>query len=162
PVCAQEGRGARFSFAPNVWATEKQRIPTDNYVEPAHNVQRGAVPRSLLGLDPNMLAKPAPQAPAPSLQVAARPVTTSVTPNFVPRGGFSPAFGTRVGAEPIAAQPAVLPQQAQAKPLAQNKPVAVIAQAPHHAASSVRARMLPPHKVEPSMATPAVASYGKD
>lgn len=118
---AQEGgRGARFNFAPNVWKSESVRMPKGyGAPEPVHNVRAGAVPSSnVLGLDPSMLAKPAPPPPV----VAARPVMTAVTPAmFIPKTNatFNPMFGS----PKVAHLPPSVPQQAVAMPIAM-KPVA--------------------------------------
>src|SRR5437868_5293699 len=86
PAFAGEGRGARFDFAPNHWKVEESRLPVDNYVEPAHSVRQGSVPKNLLGLDPTMLAKPVQQTPMPNPTVAARMVSPAITPQFLPKG----------------------------------------------------------------------------
>jgi hypothetical protein len=158
---AQESRGARFNYAPNVWKSESARLPK-GYGNPpaAHTVQAGAVPSgNLLGLDPTMLTKPAP----PPI-VATQPAMMSVTPRmFAPvptaKATFNPMFGT-----PQAAQPQSMPQQAPAMPMqmkaapANHAPVAVVA---HHSQGLSGRLMHPPRgrSIAPASATPAVASY---
>lgn len=159
---AQEARGARFNFAPNVYRVEQSRVPKDYGAEPAHNVRAGAVPNSnLLGVDPSMLAKPAPPPPV----VAARPAMTSVTPAmFVPKtnSAFNPMFG-----KPQVAQlPAPVPQQAVAMPMQMKPATAAPAQAAprRHVNTAVAGRLMKPvrRNIAPTTATPAVASYGKN
>ena len=65
---AREGMSARFDYAPNVWRNESVRMPK-GYGEPQaatnpHSVNHGSMPsgRSMLGLDPTMLAaRPKPR-----------------------------------------------------------------------------------------------------
>ncbi len=162
---AQEGRGMRFNYAPNVWKAETARLPKGygDFNEPKHNVQSGSVPtRNVLGLDPMMLSKPAP-APV----VAANPVTTSLTPKLMAptaTPSFNPLFGKPV--TPIMAQaaplPPAVPQQAVAQP-AMAKPAATSAPAVRRTVNTGLSGRIMPHRVKnvaPMMATPAVASYG--
>lgn len=171
PVSAQEGgRGARFNFAPNVYKVESSRVPTDYNSQPVHSVRDGAVPKgNLLGLDPQILAKPAPQ-PAAQPVVAARPAATTVTPQWsVPKTSFNPAFGKPgdLTHQPLASLPAPVPQQAVAGPLIPVKPAATT-HAPvarHHVNTAVNGRLMrQPHTAAPAaaLASPAVASYGKN
>ncbi len=172
---AQESRGARFNYAPNVWKTEAARVPKGygQYAEPQHNVQAGAVPsNNVLGLDPTMLAKPL----APVAQVASHPATTSLTPSWsTPRtnASFQPAFGKPQGIVAQSLPPAlhapVMPTRPQSIVPATSKPV-VAASAPaargqhhsgNHAAVSGRVMPFRPRNVTPVAATPAVASYDK-
>jgi hypothetical protein len=155
---AQESRGARFNFAPNVWKSEGVRMPKGyGNPDPVHAVRAGAVPSgNLLGVDPSMLSKPAP----PPV-VAAAPVMTSVTPAmFVPKtnANFNPMFG-----KPQVAQlPAPVPQQAVAMPMTTKPLVARSAPAgKRHVNTAVGGRLLTPTRryVAPTSATPAVASY---
>lgn len=153
---AQDARGQRFNFAPNIWKAEHANIPKGygDYVEPAHNVKAGSMPtKSFLGLDPMMLSKPAAQPPVtPSTEVAARTRTQ-------PKGEFSPAFG-----KPVLAQLPVIPQAATAKPYLPIKPATA---APARAAErpvvsarrSVSATLRAPKYAHPESATPHVASY---
>lgn len=160
---AQEARGARFNFAPNVYRTEQSRLPKGYGAEPMHNVRAGAVPSSnLLGVDPSMLAKPAPPPPV----IAAHPAMTSVTPAmFIPKtnAGFNPMFG-----KPQVAQlPAPVPQQAVAIPMQMKPATAAPAQAAprRHVNTGVAGRLLTPPRrrnIAPTTASPAVASYGKN
>lgn len=161
---AQEAntRGARFNFAPNIYRTEASRVPKGYNAEPVHNVRAGSVPSSnLLGLDPSILAKPAPLPPV----VAAHPAMPMVSAQaFVPKANanFNPMFG-----KPMVAQlPAPVPQQAVALPI-QMKPVAA-ASAPtakrHVATTALSGRLLKPkyRQVRPASAAPGVASYGNN
>lgn len=154
---AQESRGARFNFAPNVWKSESVRMPK-GYGNPdvVHAVRPGSVPSNLLGVDPSMLAKPAP----PPV-VAAAPVMTSVTPNmFVPKtnSAWNPMFG-----KPQAAQlPAPVPQQAVAMPMTTQPMKAKSAPAGRpRVNTAVAGRLMrPAHRsISPASASPAVASY---
>lgn len=164
-------RQARFKFAPNIYRTEEARMPVDNTPEPFHNVRNGAVPRStnFLGVDPSMTA-PRPAPPPPVQTVAARPVTTTATPQmFVPKTSFNPAFGKPTH---IAQLPAPVPQQAVAQPMtmpvrpaAANHAPAAVRRAPvakRHYNSQVAGRLLTPVRTAPVNATPEVASYGKN
>lgn len=156
---AQESRGARFNFAPNVWRSESVRLPKGYAApDPVHNVRAGAVPSNLLGVDPSMLAKPAP----PPI-IAAHPAVPMVSSQVnIPRANatFNPMFG-----KPQVAQlPAPVPQQAVAMPMPRTTAPAKAAPAgkPRYAARpSVSGRLLTPVKrnVTPQTATPAVASY---
>ncbi len=171
PVSAQESaRGARFNFAPNVWKSESTRLPKDNYVEPVHSVRAGSVPKgNILGLDPEILAKPAPQ-PAAVPIVAARPVATTVTPQWSqPKTSFNPAFGKPgdLTHQPIASLPAPAPQQAMARPLMPVKPAATTHApvAKHHINTAINGRLIKQPRTAapaPALASPAVASYGKN
>lgn len=170
---AQETRGARFNYAPNIWKTEASRVPKgyNEFNEPPHSVRSGSVPTSSsLGIDPSMLEKPAPPP-----QVAARPATTSATPSmFVPKtnAAFSPAFGKPQGIIPAVAQslPAVMPTPAHVKPQMARPATGSPASGPvaHHrpsgARTAVAAHLRRPtlHNVIPASATPAVASYDKN
>lgn len=160
---AQETRGARFSFAPNIYKTESSRIPKGySAPDPVHNVRAGAVPSSnLLGVDPSMLAKPAPPPPVMAAQPAMPMVSAQAS---VPRAAasFNPMFG-----KPMVAQlPAPVPQQAVAMPItpkpATAAPVAPAAKRHFNANKSVAARLVKPtyRPVTPRTASPAVASYG--
>jgi hypothetical protein len=159
---AQESRGARFNYAPNVWKSESVRMPKGyGAPDPVHNVRAGAVPSgNLLGIDPSMFTKPAPPPPV----IAARPATTSVTPAmFIPKANAS--FNPQFGKPQVAQLPAsAVPQQAVAMPM-QMKPIAATN---HHApvvaarhSTQVAGRMLRPafRNVAPATASPAVASY---
>lgn len=157
---AQESRGARFNYAPNVWKSEGVRLPK-GYGNPpaAHTVQAGAVPSgNLLGVDPTMLTKPAP----PPV-VATQPAMMSVTPRMsvpVPtaKASFNPMFGT----PQVAHLPPSVPQQAAAMPMpmkaapATHAPVVV---ARHTQGLSGRMLTHPVRHIAPASATPAVASY---
>lgn len=166
---AQEGaptRGARFNYAPNVYKVESANLPKGygQFATPTHNVRAGGVPsKSLLGLDPAMLQKPMP---IPQPVVAARPAATSVTSQVsVPKTWFNPMFGTP---NTVAQLPSPMPQQAVAMPIAPARPQhAVTRSAPvaNHAVRtglSGRVRLPKRHNVTPLMASPAVASYGKN
>jgi hypothetical protein len=157
---AQEARGARFNYAPNVWKAEHANIPKGygDYVEPQHDVRAGSVPKNdILGVDPMMLSKPAPS-PA---------VTTAATPRIMApqtNANFNPAFG-----KPVMAQlPSVMPQHAIALPMTpqapMTKPVAAIpAQVakPLLAKKVVLASMKRPafQNAKPASAPAQIASY---
>src|SRR5271170_8017159 len=74
--------GARFNYQPNIWGSEKAPKATLRATTPVHSVRSGMVPRSLLGVDPSMLARPvAPVVlPVPQTQVAATPSFGTATP----------------------------------------------------------------------------------
>jgi hypothetical protein len=168
---AQETRGARFNYAPNIWKAEKASVPKGfgEHADIPHNVQSGAVPsHNMLGLDPSFLEKP----PAPVPQVAARPATTSLTPRlFVPKtnASFNPAFGRPQGvvAQSLpAAMPAPVPMVAKPQ-VAMTKPATAPAQVakvhhPSYVHTGVSGRLRTPHlpSVVPASATPSIASYG--
>ncbi|MBI4533777.1 MAG: hypothetical protein HY711_07495 [Candidatus Melainabacteria bacterium] len=127
-ACSQsaraEGSSARFHFAPNVWKAEGAPKPASRAVEPMHSVRSGSVPRSasFLGLNPQLLSKPAPQVPLPQIEVAS--IVPQVAPQVaVPKAEFKTAFGKPVGSTsaPIVANAPVTtgvhPQAATAKSL---------------------------------------------
>jgi hypothetical protein len=159
---AQEGRGMRFNFAPNVWRAESARLPKgygDVAPEPQHNVRAGAVPsKASLGLDPMMLSKPAP---APVIPV--NPVVTAQASVPKANASFSPLFGKPMmaQAQPLPTVPAAVAQPATAPAQA---PAATAPAAPprHVVRSAVSGRVRVPSRREviPVSGTPAVASYG--
>jgi hypothetical protein len=157
---AQESRGARFNFAPNVWKSESVRLPKGyGGPEPMHNVRPGAVPSNLLGVDPSMLAKPAPP-PIVAVQPAMPMVSAQMS---VPRANasFNPIFGK----PQVAPMPATVPQQAVAMPMTTKPVVAKAAPAARRqVATGVQGvlRKPPsgrPTNITPMSGTPAVASY---
>ena len=153
-------RGARWSFAPNVYRVEQPRLP-QGYGAPS--VQQGSMPRSssFLGLEPGMLNRP----PAPVPQVAARPAMPQVTGRaFVPTTAFNPSFGQPVqpmsaGAPIQMAQlpPAVGPGTSTAPAVRQAAPAHRPVARSHNA--HVSGKLLTPHKHVGQSASPAVASY---
>lgn len=169
---AQENRrGARFSYAPNVWKTEQAIIPKGAGADVPVNVRSGAVPSgNMLGLDPNVLTKPMPAPVYQQQQVSARPMANRVTPRMVPKVAFNPAFGNPNRLAPLAQQAAM---PTTGNPLPMSAPAASaprhIASAPPrrhygggHARARLAGRLLPPAKVAPAQATPQVASYGNN
>lgn len=168
---AQEGkRGARFSYAPNVWKTEQATVPRSWQADAPVNVRQGAVPssgNSLLGLDPNLLRKPEP-APIyrPQQSVAARPISQQVTPHMVPKVAYQPQFGTPNHIAPLAQQ-AARPTMASALPATPAVARAMPSHVRHgggrrHVTTGLSGRLRPPRRVAPETATPQVASYGNN
>jgi hypothetical protein len=170
---AQETRGARFNYAPNIWKSESARVPKGygEHADVPHNVRSGSVPgTNMLGLDPGLLEKPAPPP-----QVAVRPATTSVTPRmFVPKtnAAFNPAFGRPQGlvaqslpaAMPVPAPVVARPQSAPIRPA--TAPAHVARHRPIARSTGVSGRLMRPRiqnaPITPAAATPAVASYNKN
>jgi hypothetical protein len=156
---AQESRGARFNYAPNVWRSESVRLPK-GYGNPpaAHTVQAGAVPSgNLLGVDPTMLTKPAP----PPV-VATQPAMMSVTPRmFAPVPTAKASFNPMFGSPQVAHLPPSVPQQAAAMPMPMKAAPATHAPVVAHRSQGISGRLLTPnrHNVVPRSAAPAVASY---
>ena len=155
---AQEGKTARFDFAPNKWKTDSGNVPKGygDHFEPQHNVQAGSVPTNdILGVDPTMLAKPAP------LPVA----TTRLTPQLmVPKTNANPNFNPAFGKPTIAQLPVpIVPQQAVALPVAPIKQAAAIpAQAARPVVrTAVQGVLKKPvlRSTRPASAAPAIASY---
>jgi hypothetical protein len=166
---AQESRGARFSFAPNQWKVERNKMPSD-YNSPAHN-RNGSVPKNanFLGVDPQMLAKP--PVPVVQQQVAARPIINTVAPQISTpqaQASFNPAFGRpQMASLPHVAIPNIQPAQAQSKaisPIA-HKPIFPASKAKHlRTNTNVNGKLLKRH-TSPAIAeraTPAIANYGKN
>jgi len=128
-----EAKGARFDFAPNVWAPNikqaQQPAPFDMPVrQPVvaienHNVRQGSMPRNLFG-DPSFLAKAAPRvAPIVRPSVMAQPSFTQVAAKQVPAAppiAFNAKFGNPINLSPpvVAA-----PQQAAERSLPPSKPI---------------------------------------
>lgn len=109
PAVHAEGRGARFTYAPNIFKLEQPRMPKEEISAgaPSRPAFDGKVPRgpSFLGVDPGFLTKPAPRPmPTTRTQVAMRP---SPAPTNI-RSPFSPNFGEPT-APPAAAHPGMLP-----------------------------------------------------
>lgn len=163
-VQAAEAQGARFKYAPNVYKVEESRLPA-GYGQPVanpHSVRHGSVPsgRSMLGLDPTMLAARPPVsrgprvAPIAQTQLSGIPSFTSVVPMLNP---FAPVankgqFGQPLGSAPVVAS---LPPQAIKPQVAQSKPTA-----PVTANSNVNARVRVPsnsNSLRGRMAKPARA-----
>lgn len=129
PAKAEEG-GARFRYAPNIYASEKPRVP-HSYARMDPEVPSGHVPRSpsFLGVDPTMLRPPTVFRPMPAVapiarpQVAANPSFTSAVPQLV-----APQFKAQFG-QPLSSQApnamASLPQSMPPPPMAgrPNQPV---------------------------------------
>lgn len=134
---AQESRGQRFSFAPNVWKVEQPRIPGGGNNGPAHAVRNGAVPSSnfLLGGDPNTLPPAPPPTPAPIVRpsVQAVPSNNRVAGNVNPKPSFNPLFGTP--GSPLPQQPAP-PQVAQTPITPPAQPMPPMMRAPQQPAHS--------------------------
>ncbi len=165
-------RGARWTFAPNIYKIEQPRIP-QGYEAPS-KVRQGAVPQSasFLGVDPGMLnSRPAPI--APRQQVAARPASPQVTGKaFVPNTSFHPSFGQPV--QPLQAgapmhmatlPPAVAPVPQAAAPAAARPAASPVHKAtkpasrPYHATRTVSGVLKKPSKTAGQSASPAVATY---
>jgi hypothetical protein len=141
-VLPANAKGARFDFAPNTFGGEVFKSRHGGYV-PVHAVSHGSMPHgsSFLGVDPRILAKPAPPPPSPQAQQMATQIAmpiAQVTPRMIPqpKAQFNNAFGAPIGTAkpPIIAQAPVpmaapvLPQVAVAKPLiVAKKPVARVA-----------------------------------
>ena len=160
---AQEGRGARFNYAPNVWKAESARVPKGygEFADPQHNVRSGAVPsKSLLGLDPLMTSKPAPVTalPPPMPVVSAQAALPKATPSFMPAFGkpmMAQAMPLPTMPQTAVAQPTINPNQAQP---AKSAPAARVV----HTGLSGRVRVPSRSVVTPASATPAIASYGNN
>jgi hypothetical protein len=174
-VLPASAKGARFDFAPNTFGGEVFKQRHGGYV-PVHAVTHGAMPRgsSFLGVDPRMLAKPAPPAPpAPPMIVQhmqaqlATPVA-QVTPRMLPpkpQPQFNQAFGTPMSmskppiiaqAPPMAAP--VMPQAAVAKPLTvARRPVARVARNNNVSGKLIRRKSAP---AAVAHADNGIASYG--
>ncbi|MBY0357761.1 MAG: hypothetical protein K2W82_07150 [Candidatus Obscuribacterales bacterium] len=172
-VSAQEQRGARFNFAPNVWKNEEPRIPQSRYMPaPVHAVKHGSMPQSSsFLLDPNMM----PEQPKPV--VAAAPVM-QVTPQvFVPKtnyqmpapkSNYQPAFGKPLSATPLAMAPMPVKPAAPAATATKHAPVHVARNVsarlrhPVTAHTGVTGKLLTrPHAIG-QQAAPVAASYGKN
>jgi len=119
PACAEEG-GARFRYAPNIWRLEQPRIPHESYAvtPPARSALDGRVPRgtSFLGVDPQLLSKPAP---ITRTQAVMQP---SIKPAAPTNNPFQPSFGQPstppvMAALPKTASPLSLPQSSANKAL---------------------------------------------
>lgn len=156
-------RGARWSYAPNIYRIEQPRIPA-GYDAPS-TVRQGAMPQNsnFLGLDPGMLNS---RPPSPVHQVAARPAYPQVSAKaFVPNTSYHPSFGQPV--QPLQAG-APIQMAALPAPVAQGPSMAAPAvrhSAPAHRSvsrsghKSVNATLLTPHKHVGQSASPAVAAY---
>lgn len=120
-VQSAEAQGARFKYAPNVFKMEEARIPA-GYGQPApsnHSVTHGSMPsgRSILGIDPTMLAHKPPVARGPRVapiaqtQLSGIPSFTSVVPMLNP---FAPVANRGQFGQPLSSSPVVasLPPQA--------------------------------------------------
>lgn len=168
---AQESRGARYSFAKNVWKMEQPRVPSE--VDTPHAVRQGAMPRSssFLGVDPGMLSRPA----AP--QIATQPAinTQQVSHKlFVPNTSFQPSFGKPVqplqAGAPLPMNVASLPAPVANMPQSAAPTVVKTASAPAHKRSgsprhhstAVSGVLKTPHHPTGSSASPATATYGNN
>jgi hypothetical protein len=175
-VLPASAKGARFDFAPNTFGGEVYKQRHGNYV-PVHAVTHGGMPRSssFLGVDPRLLAKPAPPPPPAIVQhmqtQIAMPVA-QVTPKMLPQhppAQFNNAFGTPIGAKPpVIAQaavpmampvlPQVAPQAAVAKPLTvAKKPVVRVARSNNVSGKLLRRKSAP---AAVAHADNGIASYG--
>ena len=160
-------RGARWSFAPNIYKIEQPRIP-QAYDAPS-TVKSGAMPQNsnFLGLNPaDLNSRP----PSPVPQVAARPAFPQVSAKaFVPNTAFKPSFG-----QPILPLNAGAPMQMAHLPAAAHvpqmaAPTAARPAAPAHYARrpvarphssrAVSGRLVTPKKSVGQSASPAAASY---
>lgn len=171
-----EGRGARFTYAPNIFKLEQPRMPKEEISAgaPSRPAFDGKVPRgsSFLGVDPGFLTKPAPRpvlaTPATTrTQVAMRP---SVAPTSI-RSPFSPNFGEPT-APPAAAHPGMLPNfgsPAGMHPNANSSNKAVSGKLlPHQSLAanrSVSGRLLhrrhaPGQSANPALALKPIETYG--
>jgi hypothetical protein len=94
--------GARFDFAPQTYAMDSVK-PHHHYPSgPLPNVTAGAMPRSssMLGVDPIMLAKPAPQvAPIARTNVTPQISFSNPIPKIVPQ--LPPLQPTQLAATPF-------------------------------------------------------------
>lgn len=178
-VQAAEAQGARFKYAPNVYKVEESRLPA-GYGQPVanpHSVRHGAVPsgRSMLGLDPTMLAARPPVsrgprvAPIAQTQLSGIPSFTSVVPMLNP---FAPVankgqFGQPLGSAPVVASlppQAIKPQVAQSKPTA---PVSVSSSVGGRVrvpanANSLRGRMVKPARALAARQGSPIQTYGNN
>lgn len=160
-------RGARWSFAPNIYKVEQPRLP-QGYDAPS-TVRSGAMPQSsnFLGVDPGMLNS---RPPSPVSQVAARPAAPQVTGRaFVPNTAFKPSFGQPI--QPLNAgapiQMAHVPPSAHIPQMA--APTAARPAAPAHYARrpvarphstrAVSGRLVTPKKSVGQTASPIAATY---
>jgi hypothetical protein len=130
---AQESRGMRFNYAPNIYRQEQPNAPKDLNLAAPSNVHDGAVPHNVLGVDPTFLAKPAPPAPTPARYVPVAPIAQKMT-------NASPRFGQPVTANPVPAPLAANPipaafRAAFGNPLTVNP---VVASLPHQPATTAQ------------------------
>jgi hypothetical protein len=168
--------GARFTFAPTVYKLEEARLPA-GYGAPApsnHSVSHGSMPsgRSMLGIDPTMLAarpapRPAPRvAPIATTNVAASPSWTNLVPNLNP---FAPVankgqFGSPLNVPPVVAS--LPPQAAKAQP----KSIAPASSNtnlsgkinPRRSSTAVAARLAKPARALAARQGAPIQSYGNN
>lgn len=166
PAMAQN-RGARFTFAPNIYKVEGHNAPRAAQMavpQQAHTVSHGAVPKggsNFLGLDSGFLAQPSNHATA---TVAAHPTMTAGTPRLMPsahRGVKATPYHNDFG-KPHAktAQAGKLPPAAVTKTTAKrvaSKAAPKSIRAKHSVRSKSRSSSKP-HRV--ANTKPAIASYG--
>jgi hypothetical protein len=175
PALAQ---GARFSFAPNNYASEQQNKPHWNATPNAPYVPAGSVPHNALGFDPSFIKAAPPPPPrqlvvpriAPIAQTStqATPSFTSAVPKSVPQPlPLPPAFQARFG-NPLSTPP-VVAMQTKA-PTGLTAPAKSDAAKPsskpasHHVGTGVSGHLVRP-RVQPGLAaSPAkgftpIASY---
>lgn len=173
---AQESRGARFNYAPNIWKAEEPRMPRGYQSQPQHAVRSGAVPKGndFLGLDniPTHRAQPTVAPIVTATNVQAVPTIPRTTAQFVPKQAFNPSFGNPMSATPaqplvpqVAHNPAPLavparaaqPQVARAIPV--GKPVSTGRR--HHTSTGVAGRLASRPKPSGAAAVPQALSYDR-
>lgn len=172
---AQESRGARFNFAPNVWKAEEPRMPRGYNAMPQHAVRNGAVPKGndFLGLDNIPASRPTPPqvAPIARTNVAAVPYIPRTQASVQP-SPFNPAFGNPLSATParpltpqVAQTPAPLTPPARAaqpvlaKAAPAGRPASIGRR--HHTTTGVSGRLASRPKPSGAAATPQALSYDR-
>lgn len=173
---AQESRGARFNYAPNIWKAEEPRMPRGYQAPPQHAVRSGAVPKGndFLGLDniPTHRAQPTVAPIVTASNVNAVPTIPRTTAQFVPKQAFNPSFGNPLSATPaqplvpqVARNPAPMPVPARAaqpqvaRAIPVGKPVSTGRR--HHTSTGVSGRLASRPKPSGAAATPQALSYDR-
>lgn len=169
----------RFKYSPNRWAQEQAKTPGSRYAvpqRPMFAVGQGSMPgKSLLGIDPGVLNRPKPLAPAtfnPSFgkEVTPQVVATAPTPQMMPPQGlhaqpapaFNPKFGHQQEETPV--QQALPPEGGQANESLAGKMLAPRRSGGHRSHHAVAGRLMTPKAPKPASAVAKelpIASYSK-